>query len=194
MCVPRVWQCGVKTCALRCRLQPWIELDNLSSTGRCKDEKEKTWWKLFVFFCWGGGGGGEMEGGGGTGGYRCCFLFVLNVLNSFRLSFSSRAIIYVIYNYVLSITIPTTSLVVVIISTTITVVQLRVSLAWRKETATLSVNDTREVALTKMLVAICCLYVVCVTPTVIEVRAASRDLKLKINKSKAAIRPWAGLA
>ena len=71
----------------------------------------------------------------------------------------------------LSITIPTTSLVVVIISTTITVVQLRVSLAWRKETATLSVNDTREVALTKMLVAICCLYVVCTTPTVTKVRA-----------------------
>lgn len=76
-----------------------------------------------------------------------------------------------IHNYVLSVTIPTTSLVVVIISTTITVVQLRVSLAWRKETATLSVNDTREVALTKMLVAICCLYVVCTTPTVTIVRA-----------------------
>ena len=91
--------------------------------------------------------------------------------------FSARTIINFIHNYVLSVTIPTTSLVVVIISTTITVVQLRVSLAWRKETATLSVNDTREVALTKMLVAICCLYVVCVTPTVIEVRAASRHLK-----------------
>ena len=87
------------------------------------------------------------------------------------LLFLPRAIIDAIYIYVLSTTIPTTSLVVVIISTTITVVQLRVSLAWRKETATLSVNDTREVALTKMLVAICCLYVVCTTPTVTIVRA-----------------------
>ena len=86
---------------------------------------------------------------------------------------SARTIIDFIHNYVLSVTIPTTSLVVVIISTVITVVQLRASLAWRRETATTSVNDTRELALTKMLVAICCVYVVCTTPTVTTVSGAT---------------------
>ncbi|XP_076440957.1 uncharacterized protein LOC143280210 [Babylonia areolata] len=66
--------------------------------------------------------------------------------------------------FYISIAVPVISLVVVIITTAITTMQLHLTVAWRKETAQQSVTDSREVALTKMLVAISCLYAICITP------------------------------
>ncbi|XP_076440983.1 uncharacterized protein LOC143280235 [Babylonia areolata] len=66
--------------------------------------------------------------------------------------------------YYFSVAVPIISLLVVATSTAITATQLHLTVAWRKETAQQSVTDSREVALTKMLVAISCVYVVCITP------------------------------
>ncbi|XP_076440972.1 uncharacterized protein LOC143280224 [Babylonia areolata] len=82
------------------------------------------------------------------------------VLSSFHLQ--HRAVTDTIYYF--SAAIPIISLVVVIITTAITATQLHLTVAWRKETAQQSVTNSREVALTKMLVAISCVYVVCITP------------------------------
>ncbi|XP_076440982.1 uncharacterized protein LOC143280234 [Babylonia areolata] len=81
-------------------------------------------------------------------------------LSSFHLQNSAvtDAVFYI------GVAVPVISLVVVIITTAITTTQLHLTVAWRKETAQQSVTDSREVALTKMLVAISILYVVCTTP------------------------------
>lgn len=73
-----------------------------------------------------------------------------------------------VYNYLLAIAVPFTSLVIVIISTFITVVKLRLSMEWRRDRANLSSVEKKENAVTRMLVIVCYVYVVCVTPSVLN--------------------------
>ena len=47
----------------------------------------------------------------------------------------NKVVIDILYNHLLSLTIPCLSLVVVVVATSITVVKLRATLAWRQETA-----------------------------------------------------------
>ena len=70
-------------------------------------------------------------------------------------------------NYLLSIAVPTISLVVVSISTSITVYKLRASLAWHRHcNASETSAERRERAVTSMLLTVCVLYVICLTPSV----------------------------
>ena len=79
----------------------------------------------------------------------------------------SKVVVDVLYNYLLAIAIPAVSLVVVIITTSITVYKLRASLAWhRYSNACETSAERRETAVTSMLVTLCVLYVMCMTPSV----------------------------
>ena len=73
----------------------------------------------------------------------------------------------VLYSYLLAIAIPVISLVVVSITTSITVYKLRASLAWHRHyNASETSAERRERAVTSMLVTVCVLYVICITPSV----------------------------
>lgn len=79
-----------------------------------------------------------------------------------------RMFVNLVYNYLLAIFIPTTSLIVVILCTATTVVRLRLTMAWRRESIMLSTVERKEAGVTKMLIAVCYVYVICVTPSVIN--------------------------
>ena len=73
----------------------------------------------------------------------------------------------VFYNYLLAIAIPTISLIVVSITTSIIVYKLRASLAWHRHcNASETSAERRERAVTSMLVTVCVFYVICITPSV----------------------------
>ena len=79
----------------------------------------------------------------------------------------NKVVIDILYNYLLTIAIPAVSLIVVIISTSITVHRFRASLAWhRRSNATVTSAEQRETAVTSMLAVLCCVYVICMTPSV----------------------------
>ena len=80
----------------------------------------------------------------------------------------NRLAIDVIYNYLLAISIPFISLVVVIISTSITVVFLKRAFAWKQTSANITAADTVEMVVTKMLLMVCYVYVVCISPSVLS--------------------------
>ena len=79
-----------------------------------------------------------------------------------------KTVIDVIYSDLLSVTVPALSLVVVIVCTTVTVVKLKVAVAWRQQSSsdTMTSSEKLETAVTRMLVTVCCVYVICMTPSV----------------------------
>ena len=84
-----------------------------------------------------------------------------------RFYLSNKVAIDVLYNYLLTIAIPAVSLLVVVITTSVTVLRLRASLAWhRHSNATVTSAEQREAAVTRMLATLCCVYVICMTPSV----------------------------
>nr|KAG5695160.1 hypothetical protein BaRGS_030206 [Batillaria attramentaria] len=70
----------------------------------------------------------------------------------------------VLDTFVFTSSLPAVSLVVVVIATIITVVKLRAASSWREETSRNAVISRKEVALTRMLVVISCVYIACVSP------------------------------
>ena len=72
----------------------------------------------------------------------------------------------VIFDFFLLFVLPITSMAIVVISTVITVLKLRLALAWRLSTSSSSssADQIQQTALTKMLVLISCVYIVCSTP------------------------------
>ncbi|KAL8589876.1 hypothetical protein ACOMHN_023963 [Nucella lapillus] len=88
-----------------------------------------------------------------------------NVLDGGEFYYRHQKFIDILEGLVLGFTLPGTSILVVLVTTTVTIVKLRKAMAWRSETSgTLS---TREVALTKMLVAVSILFLACVTPSLL---------------------------
>ena len=79
----------------------------------------------------------------------------------------NKVVIDILYNYLLTISIPAISLVVVIVTTSVTIYKLRASMAWlRNGNAAVTSAERRETAVTSMLVILCCVYVICMTPSV----------------------------
>ena len=86
-------------------------------------------------------------------------------LSSFYLR--NKVSIDVVYYYLLAIAIPVVSLLVITITTSITVYKLRVSLDWhRHSNAGQTSAERQQAAVTSMLVTVCGLYVICMTPSV----------------------------
>ena len=78
-----------------------------------------------------------------------------------------KTVIDVIYSDLLSVTVPAVSLVVVVVCTTVTVVKLKMAAAWRQQSsADMTSSEKREAAVTRMLMTVCCVYVICMTPSV----------------------------
>ncbi|XP_076456366.1 uncharacterized protein LOC143290737 [Babylonia areolata] len=78
-----------------------------------------------------------------------------------------RTAIDVVYMYMLTITIPVVSLLVVITCTAAITLRLRFAATWRRRTASsMTSSEKQEVGVIRMLVMVCCVYVVCMTPTV----------------------------
>nr|KAG5714132.1 hypothetical protein BaRGS_020460 [Batillaria attramentaria] len=85
-----------------------------------------------------------------------------------RFYIEQKVFVDLVYNYILAIAVPFTSLVVVIISTSVTVVKLRMALAWKQESQNVTGADLKEAAVTRMLLVVCYVYVICVTPSVVN--------------------------
>ena len=70
------------------------------------------------------------------------------------------------FDLTLLVVLPLVAESVVVICTVITVVKLKLALTWRLATSTSSNSgaQTQQTALTKMLVVVCCIYVICSTP------------------------------
>ncbi|KAL8582859.1 hypothetical protein ACOMHN_042691 [Nucella lapillus] len=78
-----------------------------------------------------------------------------------------RTILEIICLYLLLATLPFISFIVVIVCTTVIIVRLKITAAWRRETVSnMTSVEKQEVTVTRMLVAVCCVYVTCMTPTV----------------------------
>ena len=74
-------------------------------------------------------------------------------------------IFYVVNDIILLFATNILVLFVVVICTVVTVVKLRQAMAWRLSANSSSSNtQNQQTALTKMLVVVCCIYVVCSTP------------------------------
>ncbi|XP_076448433.1 uncharacterized protein LOC143285105 [Babylonia areolata] len=86
------------------------------------------------------------------------------VLSDFYLQ--NKVFVDIVYNYLLAIALPFASLVVVIFSTITTVIFLKRALSWKQKSA--NVMDRKEAAVTKMLLLVCYVYVICVTPSVVN--------------------------
>ena len=72
----------------------------------------------------------------------------------------------IFFDLTLLFALPLVAVSAVIICTVITVVKLKLALTWRLTTSTSSNSgaQTQQTALTKMLVVVCCIYVICSTP------------------------------
>ncbi|XP_025079719.1 uncharacterized protein LOC112555500 [Pomacea canaliculata] len=92
-------------------------------------------------------------------------------LSSFYLS--NRVVTDVLNNYLLSLTIPCTSLGVVIVTTCITVLKLRSTLAWRLETTNVKTTSekARQDSVTKTLLVVCFVYLTCISLSLVQVLA-----------------------
>ncbi|KAL8569071.1 hypothetical protein ACOMHN_020513 [Nucella lapillus] len=81
-----------------------------------------------------------------------------------------RTVIDIIYLYLISATLPLLSLIVVIVCTTAIILRLKVTSSWRRRTiSNMTSVEKQEVSMTRMLVTVCCVYVVCMTPSVTRV-------------------------
>ncbi|XP_076456350.1 uncharacterized protein LOC143290719 [Babylonia areolata] len=86
-----------------------------------------------------------------------------------------RTIIDIIYLYLLSVTLPFLSLVVVIVCTAAIILRLKITADWRrKSVSNMTSVEKQEVTMTRMLVTVCCVYVVCITPSMTRVLLFSR--------------------
>lgn len=75
--------------------------------------------------------------------------------------------IRIFYNTILGIIVPVVTFVVVTIATEITILKLRSAVKWRVMTCSASSdNHTRQMALTKMLLLVSCLYIIIMVPFV----------------------------
>lgn len=87
---------------------------------------------------------------------------------------NDRVVIDILYNHLLSLTIPCLSLGVVVIATIIIALRLRATLAWRQETANVKTmsstmtGERKEAAVTKMLVVVCVVYLTCISLSVTQ--------------------------
>ncbi|XP_076456346.1 uncharacterized protein LOC143290716 [Babylonia areolata] len=78
-----------------------------------------------------------------------------------------RNIIDVFYTYMLLLIIPCVSPVVVVVCTTAITIRLRMAANWRRRTASsMTSSEKQEVSVIRMLVTVCCVYVVCMIPYV----------------------------
>ncbi|KAL8569042.1 hypothetical protein ACOMHN_020485 [Nucella lapillus] len=78
-----------------------------------------------------------------------------------------RTIIDILYKQMLSVAIPFISLIVVIVCTITVVQRLKVAADWRRRTVSnMTSVEKQEVTVTRMLVTVCCVYVVCMIPNV----------------------------
>ncbi|KAL8589877.1 hypothetical protein ACOMHN_023964 [Nucella lapillus] len=88
-----------------------------------------------------------------------------NIIDGGAFYYHHQRLIDYLDSLVYGLALPGASILVVTLTTIVTVVKLRKAMAWRSETSgTLS---TREVALTKMLVANSILFIACVTPVIV---------------------------
>ncbi|KAL8597019.1 hypothetical protein ACOMHN_050118 [Nucella lapillus] len=95
---------------------------------------------------------------------RC--LCILSPLKAARL-FKTKTIIDILYKQTLSVTLPFISLLVVIVCTIAIVQRLKVTANWRRRTVSnMTSVEKQEVMVTRMLVTVCCVYVVCMIPNV----------------------------
>lgn len=86
-------------------------------------------------------------------------------MDSTRFYEENKVFIYTFLNTILETVVPVVTFCVVSISTAVTVRTLRASIVWRGKT-TSATNDThiRQVALTRMLVMVSCVYITSMTP------------------------------
>ncbi|KAL8566571.1 hypothetical protein ACOMHN_054793 [Nucella lapillus] len=78
-----------------------------------------------------------------------------------------RTLIDFLYIHVLLVTLPFICLVVVIVCTTAIILRLKVTASWRRKAVSAMTSvQKQEVTLTRMLVTVCCVFVVCMTPSV----------------------------
>ncbi|KAL8625109.1 hypothetical protein ACOMHN_030743 [Nucella lapillus] len=78
-----------------------------------------------------------------------------------------RTLIDILYKQMLSVMLPFISLVVVIVCTIAVVHRLKVTAQWRRGAVTdMTSVEKQEVTVTRMLVTVCCVYVVCMIPNV----------------------------
>ncbi|KAL8559136.1 hypothetical protein ACOMHN_046184 [Nucella lapillus] len=76
-----------------------------------------------------------------------------------------RTLIDILHNYLILTMAPFVSLVIVIVCNIAIIVRLKVAANWRRETTSnMATVDKQELNLTRMLVTVCCVYVVCMTP------------------------------
>ncbi|KAL8597014.1 hypothetical protein ACOMHN_050113 [Nucella lapillus] len=78
-----------------------------------------------------------------------------------------RTIIDILYKQTLSVTLPVISLIVVIVCTITIAQRLKVTADWRRTTVSnMTSVEKQEIKVTRMLVTVCCVYVVCMIPNV----------------------------
>ncbi|KAL8568438.1 hypothetical protein ACOMHN_064321 [Nucella lapillus] len=78
-----------------------------------------------------------------------------------------RTIIDIFDIYLVSVTVPLLSLIVVIVCTTAIILRLKVSASWRRKSASnMTSMEKKETVMTRMLVTMCCVYVATMTPSV----------------------------
>ena len=92
----------------------------------------------------------------------------LTNLSDIIISFHTKVFVDIVYNYILAISAPFVSLVVVVVSTATTVVFLGRALAWKQSSASVSAAQRKEAVVTRMLLLVCYVYVLCVTPSVVN--------------------------
>ncbi|XP_025099142.1 uncharacterized protein LOC112566928 [Pomacea canaliculata] len=72
----------------------------------------------------------------------------------------------IIFSHILSVILPLVTFHVVSIATLVTVVKLRVAMAWREKTSSAGTTNDSQMALTKTLVLVSCVYIVTTLPLV----------------------------
>ncbi|KAL8569051.1 hypothetical protein ACOMHN_020494 [Nucella lapillus] len=86
-----------------------------------------------------------------------------------------RTFLDILALYSISVALRLLSLIVVIICTTAIILRLKVTAAWRRSTASnMTSVEKQEASMTRMLMTVCCVYVMCMTPS------ATRTLLINI--------------
>ena len=88
-----------------------------------------------------------------------------------------------VFNLFLMFIINMVTVSVVVVCTVATVVKLKLALMWRLTTSTSgsSETQTQQTALSKMLVVVCCIYVICSTPSCIMALARRIEPEYSVN-------------
>lgn len=80
----------------------------------------------------------------------------------------SKAVVDALDSYVLFVLFPCLSIVIIASTTTITTAMLRRSMKWRSEASSSNNAKRKEISLTRMLIAISCVFVACRIPDIIR--------------------------